>query len=88
MVAWIWLAVAMENYPALRAEQMEMYRKTLVGNCVDVDPIPEGKIVGVLDGSEAQVKVALTDPGGRQSMTFMPLDIALKNIVSCRKPAS
>lgn len=78
----------LENYPARRAEQMDMYRRTLVGNCVNVDPTPEGKIVAVLEGSEDQVKVAITDADGRQSMTFMPLDIALKNIVSCRKPSS
>nr|WP_250807839.1 hypothetical protein [Neorhizobium tomejilense] len=86
LVAAALIAKGMNDYPAKRAAEIDSYKRTVIGNCLDVSPLPHGKAVDIFDNDGVlEVKVALTDANGSQSLMLMPLDLALKDVVSCSR---
>ncbi len=65
------------------AEKIARKKKDYVGLCVDVSPLPLGKVVDYVPARNPQVKVLATDAMGHQSITYMHEWIALDSIVAC-----
>ncbi|MCZ7861800.1 hypothetical protein O9X98_10450 [Agrobacterium salinitolerans] len=64
-------------------KRVEQKKKDYVGLCVDVSPLPLGKVVDYVPARNPQVKVLATDAMGHQSITYMHEWIALDSIVAC-----
>lgn len=65
-------------------DEIAQKKKDYVGLCLDVSPLPLGKVVEYVPaGRMPQMKVLVTDAMGHQSITYMREWVALDSIVPC-----
>lgn len=82
VTAPITLPLVNKGVDAFFERQSENRRTEIVGQCIDMAPLPQGKAIDFVKESD-QVKVLQSDAAGRQTVTFMDFQTARSLKVSC-----
>jgi hypothetical protein len=80
----ITIPLANKGFDALSDVMAKASRDSIVGQCVDLSPMPQGKAVDFIQEGR-QVKVIQTGAGGQQTVTFMDFRTAQKLKAPCRE---
>jgi hypothetical protein len=82
VTAPITLPMANKGIDAYSEWASEANRTAIVGQCIEMSPLPKGKAIDYVKES-GQVKVLQSEAGGRQSVAFMDFQTAMSLKVAC-----
>lgn len=79
----ITLPIVDRTWDAMIEHQRERMRAEIVGQCIDLSPLPQGQAVDLVKDGE-QVKILQTDKSGNQHVTFMDFRAARALKTTCK----